>query len=447
MINVCSNVFNIVPTKFAARQAKDPCQQTTTPQLAHTVPFRGNYNTSFRTTLSGQEETTKYNTLTQMLDKKEKKTLELALKSGVLLNNASNDKSTVLDNLYNIATKPRAEGLNNKTILTDTINSVTNPYTITQKFGDIPKEYRQEVISELTGNSQNLIERKKAENQLDNLYSGCCVAASEQFSLATKQPAEYVRMVEGISSPSKAVEKKIKLSSLSQNTGDAIWLLNAFEIPYTATNYETATLKLAPDKNAYTRAKIQQDYRDPLERSSVDVLMQSTFMNVGSQQTYNSLNDKRAGKFSSDDSGLIDYEKTFLETVVEDKNITSVTYQNIDENQVLQGYTADFDTIKNQLLKTIDKGHNIIIGYTVTNHKNEIVGAHEITITDYKKDNKGQLMFICNDTDDDVSEPVVYPASYLIPKIHHAGIPEDIANEDLKQIETWRYNLNEMNKK
>jgi len=170
-------------------------------------------------------------------------------------------------------------------------------------------------------------------------------------------------------------------------------------------------------------------------------------MNVGSQQTYNSLNDKRAGKFSSDDSGLIDYEKTFLETVVEDKNITSVTYQNIDENQVLQGYTADFDTIKNQLLKTIDKGHNIIIGYTVTNHKNEIVGAHEITITDYKKDNKGQLMFICNDTDDDVSEPVVYPASYLIPKIHHAGIPEDIANEDLKQIETWRYNLNEMNKK
>lgn len=447
MINVRSNVFNIVPTKFAARQAKDPCQQPTTPQLAHTLPFRGNYNTSFRTTLSGQEETTKYNTLTQMLDKKEKKTLELALKSGVLLNNASNDKSTVLDNLYNIATKPRAEGLNNKTILTDTINSVTNPYTITQKFGDIPKEYRQEVISELTGNSQNLIERKKAENQLDNLYSGCCVAASEQFSLATKQPAEYVRMVEGISSPSKAVEKKIKLSSLSQNTGDAIWLLNAFEIPYTATNYETATLKLAPDKNAYTRAKIQQDYRDPLERSSVDVLMQSTFMNVGSQQTYNSLNDKRAGKFSSDDSGLIDYEKTFLETIVEDKNITSVTYQNIDENQVLQGYTADFDTIKNQLLKTIDKGHNIIIGYTVTNHKNEIVGAHEITITDYKKDNKGQLMFICNDTDDDVSEPVVYPASYLIPKIHHAGIPEDIANEDLKQIETWRYNLNEMNKK
>ena len=447
MINVRSNVFDIVPTKFAARQAKDPCQQPTTPQLAHTLPFRGNYNTSFRTTLSGQEETTKYNTLTQMLDKKEKKTLELALKSGVLLNNASNDKSTVLDNLYNIATKPRAEGLNNKTILTDTINSVTNPYTITQKFGDIPKEYRQEVISELTGNSQNLIERKKAENQLDNLYSGCCVAASEQFSLATKQPAEYVRMVEGISSPSKAVEKKIKLSSLSQNTGDAIWLLNAFEIPYTATNYETATLKLAPDKNAYTRAKIQQDYRDPLERSSVDVLMQSTFMNVGSQQTYNSLNDKRAGKFSSDDSGLIDYEKTFLETIVEDKNITSVTYQNIDENQVLQGYTADFDTIKNQLLKTIDKGHNIIIGYTVTNHKNEIVGAHEITITDYKKDNKGQLMFICNDTDDDVSEPVVYPASYLIPKIHHAGIPEDIANEDLKQIETWRYNLNEMNKK
>ena len=226
---------------------------------------------------------------------------------------------------------------------------------------------------------------------------------------------------------------------------DAIWLLNSFEIPYKAQDFKTVKIKLAPDENAYLRAEIQQNHRDNLERSSVDVLMQSTFMNVASQQTYNSLNDKRAGKFSNEDSGLIDYEKTFLESVVEDKNTMSVTYQNVDENQKIVGYSADYDTVKSQLLETLDRGNNIIIGYTLADSTSKIIGAHEITITEYKKTPNGDIVFVCNDTDDDVSEPVEYPATYLIPKIHHAGIPEDIAMRNMEQTETWKYNIRELN--
>ena len=403
-------------------------------------------NTNIRTSLTTKEEKEKYKFLLQNLDKNDKKLLDYTLKTGILLNNDSNDKSTVLDNLYKIQTTQRAEGLENKKILKDTLTSIANPYTITQKFGDIPEKYKDEVVNKITNNSKDLIKRKVAEIEIRDLFSGCCVAASEQFNLAKRKPAEYARFAEGLSSPQKSVEKEIKMDSLSENTLDAIWLLNSFEIPYTAKDYKTAKIKLAPDDNAYLRAHIQQNYRDNQERSSLDVLMQSTFMNVASQQTYNSLNDKRAGKFSSEDSGLIDYEKTFLESIVEDKNTISVTYQNVDDNQTVVGYSADYDTVKSQLLETLDRGNNIIIGYTITDSDRKIIGAHEITVTGYKYNENNELILTCNDTDDDIDEPVNYYAKDLIPKIHHAGIPEDIAMRRMDTTETWRINLREFNK-
>ncbi|MCK7484418.1 MAG: hypothetical protein MZU97_01845 [Bacillus subtilis] len=49
-----------------------------------------------------------------------------------------------------------------------------------------------------------------------------------------------------------------------------------------------------------------------------------------------------------------------------------------------------------------------------------------MTIIGYEYDNKGQLLFVCNDTDDDHVGPVKMSAYDLIPKIHHAGIPEKV---------------------
>ena len=96
--------------------------------------------------------------------------------------------------------------------------------------------------------------------------------------------------------------------------------------------------------------------RDNYERSPLDVLMQSTFMQVGSQQAYNSLTDKRAGKFNQNDKGLIEFEKTFTESVVEDKNKMSVTYQTVDENARLVGYETDFKTMKKQITDALNMG-------------------------------------------------------------------------------------------
>lgn len=382
---------------------------------------------TIRTRLNPIEEK-KYSELTAFVDKHSKKQLKSLLQNGILLNQNSNDNSTVLDNLYKVMTEPRAEGLDPKMVLKETINTVANPFAITQNFGDIPKTFKNKVVNQeaQTNTSTNLLERKQSMDSVEVEHSSDCVAASIEFNLAKQMPSEFSRFAEQLTSPKLAVEKTIKMKNLTDNDKDSIWLLNSFEVPYKMENKDKVKLILTPDKNALLRAQIQNVDKDPLERSLVDVMMQSTFMNVGSQQTYDSLTDIRGGKFNNDNRGLIEFEKTFTESVVEDKNKTSVTYQTVDNNKVV-GYETDFGTIKKQLLDSLAIGENVIIGYTQLDSNNNIVGGHEITIIGAAKDKNGKVIFICNDTDDNISEPIAYPEDYIIPKIHHAGLPQQIA--------------------
>ena len=351
----------------------------TIPQSIQTAP-------NFRAEFVSKDEQKKYTTLLNMTDKNSRKNLEVLFKKGVLLNSDSNDSSSVLDNLYKIATTERARGLSNLSLLSDTINTLANPFIITQQFGDIPSEYRDQALKAYCADNQsNLLTQALAEQEIDVPHSGTCVASSIEFNLAKEMPAEFTRFVEGLTSPNVSVEKTIKLKNLADNTLDAIWLLNAFEVPYKADNFDEATLKFAPDKNALLRAQIQTTHRDPLERSPIDVLMQSTLMQIGSQQSYNSLSDKRAGKFNQNDKGLIEFEKTFTESVVEDKNKLSITYQKVDENARLVGYETDFNTMKKHILQALNMGENVIIGYTQVDPNNVIINGHEITIVGTKQ--------------------------------------------------------------
>ncbi len=419
------------------------------------VPFNAALTSSqLRTRLEGKDEKNKYNEILQHLDKSSKKLLKLMLKQGTLLNANSNDNSTVLDNLYKIATTPRANGLSNSGILKDTINTLYSPFNITQRFGNLPKNVyegvREIYMDDHAMRKTNLLKRKIADMEINVDHSGTCVASSIEFNLAKQMPAEFARFVEGISSPKMAVEKEIKLSNLADNTLDAIWLLNAFEIPFEMKDFNKAKLTFAPDKNAIIRAQIQTNDKDPYERSATDVLMQSTFMQVGSQQSYDSLTDKRAGKFNQNDKGLIEFEKTFTESVVEDKNKISITYQTVDDDERVVGYETDLNTMKRQITTSLDRGENVIIGYTQLDQNNYIINGHEITIIGYKKapkDSKNpsvqdKLIFICNDTDDDLFEPIEYDEDYLLPKIHHAALPHDIVENDVQLTENWIEGLN-----
>lgn len=447
--NTTGQVKAAAVKKTAAAEVSNPVSYATNP-IINTIPFNPSFTASaLRTRLNSQEEKNKYNTILSNLDKTSKKQVKELLKSGILLNSNSNDKSTVLDNLYKIATNERAQGLRADVILKDTIAILADPHVITQQFGDIPKDMKNHLIDyymdDKNMDKDKLIPRKMAQLDIDVEHSGTCVASSIEFNLAKKMPAEFARFAEGISSPRMAVDKTIQLKNLTDNTLDSIWLLNAFEVPYKMDDFNQARLTFAPDKNAIIRAKIQTTHRDGNERSVVDALMQATLMQIGSQQTYDSLSDKRKGKFNQNDKGLIEFEKTFTESVVEDKNKISVTYQTVDDNARLVGYETDFDTMKRQISDALKLGENVIIGYTQTNSHNEIINGHEITITGERTDKNGNLIYICNDTDDDIPSAVEYRADYLLPKIHHAGLPQEVVKDDVKLVENWVEGFNNFN--
>lgn len=398
-----------------------------------------------RTNLTTKDEKKKYNALYEELDSKYRRKLEFALKSGQLLKNNSNDKSSVLDNLYKIITEERDPGLDKNTILEECLDILANPYVITQTCEDIPNEYKKQVIGLITGLDTNPQKIMQTAQELDNMHTGTCPAASIEFDLATKKTAEFVRMVEGLTSPRNEVQKIIRMNSLSEKSSDAIWLLTKFKTPHKMLNFDTAAVLLKPDENAIVRARIQNQHKDKGERSIIDVLMQSTLMQLGSQQTYNSLTDKRApNAWTQEDGGLIDFEKTYVESVVEDKNTTSVTYQKVNEDGKLIGYEKDFGTIKKELLETLNAGHNIIIGYTWPDPENDNrLAGHEITIVGYKTNPDGEGVFICQDSDDDIEKPIEMSEKFLLPKIHHAGIPEEIASKDFQYQDSWEIGLDE----
>ena len=375
------------------------------------------------------------------------KQLEILLKNGKLLSKTSHDASSTLDNLYNIAFFKRKQGLNNATLLCDTLDLLVNPRFVTQTFGDIPLNYRQNILNSLKKDDYV----KQNPDSMNVQTSGTCAAASIEVNMADKYPSEFTRWVAQLSSEKGALELNGDLDSISKNKLEAIEIINLLEAQKTGFDFNKTKIKVDVDDNAYLRAQIQSTNWDEGERNTADVLVQSAIMKLGSQNTYNSLCDIRGGKFNSNPQGLIELEKTFVESLIKNREITSLVYQQIDDDQNLVGYNCSFDKIKKHITDTIDEGDDVILGYVLTNETsgitksqnynsafdgapNKIINGHEITVVDYNKDENGKTTFICVDTDDDSKELVTYDENWLLPKIHHAGYPSHIVENDEKEI-------------
>ncbi|MDD3013564.1 MAG: hypothetical protein PHC34_07670 [Candidatus Gastranaerophilales bacterium] len=309
-------------------------------------------------------------------------------------------------------------------------------------------------------------------NDINVVASGTCVAASMEFNLADGKPAEYARYVAGLTSPDLSVKSIVKYKDIAPTMIEATDLLDKFGVEHKLLDWENVEVSLKPDRKAIVRARAESTYIQPGTRSVIDTLMQSTFMQVGSANSYNSLNDIRTGGFNLDNKGLTEFEKNFAEALTDNSGgKTSITYQMVDDNKFLQGYNCDFETTKKHLLDSLKSKSNVIIGITEFDHKiktndgrqfsvvsstpvsngqstykcideagkavnvnsqnvtaetKEIIGGHEITVIGTRTERNGNLVFICNDTDDNYSGPVEINAKDLIPKIHHAGIPNKV---------------------
>ena len=373
------------------------------------------------------------------------KQLDALLKNGKLLSTSSHDGSTVLDNLYLIATTERAYGLDSTTLISNTLDLLCNPRFVTQTFGDIPNNLQAKIAQKIS--PDNPVKANPSEMNVS--ASGTCAAASIEVNMADKYPAEFARWVEGLSSAKKELTLDVKLSSICKNKLEAIEILKLLQANQKGFDFSSVKIKVDADEGAYARAYVQNNYWNKGERNVADVLIQSAIMKLGSQNTYNSLNDTRLN--NANPQGLIEVEKTFVESLIKNKEITSLVYQQIDEEQNLVGYNCSFDKIQKHITDTIDSGDDVILGYVSTNESegytkvvgydkaihgaaNKVINGHEITVIDYYKDENGKVVFVCVDTDDNNPELVQYSADWLLPKIHHAGYPAKIVEADEKEI-------------
>ena len=274
--------------------------------------------------------------------------------------------------------------------------------------------------------------------------------ALKEIQTAQKEAAEIIKVFNEEAKDGKLCSSILDLFVKGNKYAPDGTLLR--EIKRSKKGYQGTLEEYTPDDGAYVRAQVQDKHWDKGERSIVDVLMQSTLMQLGSQGSYDSLTDIRGGKFSTNPQGLVETEKTFIESVVENNEKMSIRYQKVDDNQNLVGWECDFNKIQKHIINTLNTGEDVIIGYVLTNETsgktkkagyvntvdnapNKIINGHEITIVGYKTDNNGKVTFICNDTDDDKSELIEYSADFLIPKIHHAAYPVAMIEDDMALIE------------
>ncbi|MBQ7450854.1 hypothetical protein IJS77_05490 [bacterium] len=435
MINsICGTNFNnVYGTKQIAVNKKTATNSVRVPsenllEKKSNVSF-GSYRI-IRTEMTPNEKKI-YSKVASALPQKQRFQIENLLRRGILLDSRSNDNTTVLDNLNKILEEKRARGLDKKIVLSELVNTLNNPFVITQKFGDIPDKELIDIIKQ-PGKYKPQADSKVEQynSSIKNVHSCACVAASIEFDLATKQPAEFARIANGLTSENICAEKKLKMTDIAPSWTEASWFLNEFKSDYVRNNWDNITVKMAPDRNAIVRARIQMTNKDPNERSLIDVLMQSTFMNIGSQQTYNSLTDNRTGKFNTDNTGLTDIEKSFAEAVSTGKNKYSITYQQMNDDGFITGYECGPEKVKKHITDALKMGENVIIGYTQQDENGKVINGHEITIVAVEKDENGKEIFVCNDTDDESDLPVRYYVNDLLPAIHHAGLPKEVLKND-----------------
>lgn len=458
-----------------------------------------------------------YSELTHFVDDATRKKLETLHSDKKLLSNKSNDGSTTIENLYKIMTEPRAQGFDAKIILKETIDTLADPYIITQDFGKIPEkvlpaliidennrvnqvleaekknpkpEYeRKELLQTITPvetlkektdslikkldisvspdssieERVNVISQKlsamqiQAENnpqkaaefakdaadllslnqaaQVINFSHGhTCPACSMEFNLADRKPAEFARYAERLSSPDKCVKTKIKYSNIADDLPAAISKLADWKIDYKRLNIDNIEVTLRPDQNAFERAIIQEYGRAKNSRSTIDALLQSTFMQTGSEKTYNSLTDTRSVE-TGDGKGLNQEEGAFVESIVDyEGGKDSVTYMDLNDNLTkINKYNFDNKTTENMLTDTLKSGRSIMVGFlTDIDDKGNMItpGGHEILLTDIVQDKNGEKSFKYQDSDDgDHYEPSYMKVSELIRTLHHANLPKDIVKK------------------
>lgn len=391
-----------------------------------------------------------YRKVSKSLSRQGRDALHNLMKQGVLNDVNTDDGHSTLYHLYAIATTRRAQGLDNKRVLEETVRILNRPYLITQKFAPLSENIARQMLALRNNPVQRLnrsgsmpVVRRITYEDIDVLNSATCVPASQMYYMADTSPGELARHINEASSPLQAIYEKVALAELDPvNPENALKILKDNGIPYQMSGPGEVMVKIAIPESGMLRAVNAS--KTPLTgkyRSGVGALIQSAYAYLATK-SYDPATDMRDSEVPGQGSkGLTEAEKTLMESIVKDNGgVDSVTYQAVagkanpapgeEGLPFLYGYTRSFEQTAGDLIEALKMGEFVIIGITDTDPNGAIVGGHEITVTSAFVDEKdGELKFVVVDSDDDVPAPVVRSARELIPLIHHAGMPRDLAKK------------------
>jgi hypothetical protein len=385
-----------------------------------------------------------YKALRKNLSRRGRSHLYQQLVQGRLTDTRTDDKRSTLSHLYSIMTTPRAQGINSKLILEETLRLMSEPQTITQKFGTLKQQSLQQMMNFYNSGYGPQLAQPVDMNTLRVTTSATCVASSVMYYMANRNPGEFARHISELTSPRQAFFEKAWLNEISpEDPSQAAQKLNDYGIPAAAvpgTNGALYWVKVELPYSGMVRALNQQDRRDKGSRSVVEAVYQAALTHLV-VRSYDPGLDMRVNPDGTLDpaKGLEEDRKTLMESIIKDNGgVMSVTYQftaaSRDNQPYLMGYYRNFEQTTRDLMQAIDMGEDVIIGITDTDTTGSTAGrinmGHEITVTGYERDKKtGEIYFIVADSDDDKPKLVKRAASEVVPKIHHAGFPVKLAQK------------------
>ena len=377
------------------------------------------------------------------------------LKSGVLTDTGSEDKQPTFYHLYAMANSPRIEGVDGKRLAVDMLRILDKPYTITQKFAPMAGDVKQAVIKEFNTLSQFTNRSELPDNyagvvpsDLNKAFSATCVPSSQMYRMAENNPAELCRQLNELSAMGYFWEAAQRDEIWPNEPNLAEEALAEWRADYIQTGPDSFKVKVQIPYSGRLRAINSGISNKPgITQSPAESLYQSALSNFGTGKRYNDLLGIRWDKFNTIMPGLNDMEKSFMESVIEDKGpIQSISYQvtsskaDVPEGETpdgyLFGYTNSFESTTSHILKGLKQGWAPIVGITYTNSQGKLQGGHEVTIVGAYNDEKtNELMFVVVDSDDGIPKPVVHSARSFVPQIHHMGFPKSIASGIRKEME------------
>ena len=121
-------------------------------------------NTQGTKELDDENNKQMYNVVFNSCSATSRKGLNYLLNKNILFDNNSNDQSSVLTNLYKIATTKRAKGLSNRIVLDETIRELCNPFSIEQKFGTFSRKEANQLLK----NKDSLYVKTQSEAPINN---------------------------------------------------------------------------------------------------------------------------------------------------------------------------------------------------------------------------------------------------------------------------------------